>query len=121
MSQHQSVSLHVDMQAIRDYAEITGDYNPIHLDPEFAAKTPMGGVIAHGTLSMNLIWRHIELNHGRSTLQGAQLDIKFVAPVRVGDTLTVNVSGDVKAEQQVSVVNQSGLAVIDGVLRLQAD
>ncbi len=109
------------MFPIRDYAEITGDYNPIHLDPEFAAKTPMGGVIAHGTLSMNLIWRHIELNHGRSALQGAQLDIKFVAPVRVGDTLTVNVSGDVRALQQVSVVNQSGLAVIDGVMRLPAD
>jgi len=121
MRQHHPVSLHVDMQAIRDYAEVTGDYNPIHLDPEFAAKTPMGGVIAHGTLSMNLIWRHIELNHGRAALQGAQLDIKFVAPVRVGDTLTVTVAGDGQAERQVSVVNQSGLAVIDGVLRLQAD
>jgi len=109
------------MQAIRDYAEITGDYNPIHLDPEFAAKTPMGGVIAHGTLSMNLIWRHIQLNHGRAALQGTQLDIKFVAPVRVGDTLTVTATGDGQAERQVSVLNKAGLAVIDGVMRLPAD
>lgn len=120
MSQHQSVSLHVDMQAIRDYAEITGDYNPIHLDPEFAAKTPMGGVIAHGTLSMNLIWRHIELNHGRDALKDAEIDIRFVAPVRVGDTLTVKASGDEHGEQQVKVVNQSGQAVIDGVMRLRS-
>lgn len=106
------------MQAIRDYADITGDYNPIHLDPEFAAKTSMGGVIAHGTLSMNLIWRHIEMNHGRAAVQGAEIDIKFVAPVRVGDTLTVKVAHAAEGERQVSVVNQSGAAVIDGVMRL---
>lgn len=118
MSQQRSVSLHIDMQAIRDYADITGDYNPIHLDPDFAAKTPMGGVIAHGTLSMNLIWRHIELNHGLDAMRGAEIDIKFVAPVRVGDTLTVKVGLASEDVQSVSVVNQSGIAVIDGVMRL---
>ena len=51
----QEISLRADRQAILAYAELTGDFNPIHVDPEFAAKTPMGGVIAHGTLSLNLI------------------------------------------------------------------
>ncbi len=36
------------------FAEITGDKNPIHLDPEFAAKTPFGRPIVHGFLSASV-------------------------------------------------------------------
>jgi len=39
------VRLAVSADAIKAYAGITGDFNPIHVDPEFAAKTPMGGDI----------------------------------------------------------------------------
>src|SRR5512147_2088765 len=81
------VSLRVDRAAILRYADITGDYNPIHVDPEFAAKTPMGGVIAHGTLSMNLLWESLARSFGHAALRGAVLDIRFVKPVREGDTV----------------------------------
>ncbi len=50
-------TLLADESGIRRYAELTGDFNPIHVDPEFAATTPFGGVIAHGTMSLNLIWQ----------------------------------------------------------------
>jgi len=50
-----TISRDIDMAAILAYAEITGDFNPIHVDPAFAATTAMGGVIAHGTLSAR--WR----------------------------------------------------------------
>ena len=48
----QTASRQVDFQAILNYADVTNDYNPIHVDKEFAAKSPMGGVIAHGTMSL---------------------------------------------------------------------
>lgn len=79
------VGLLVDRAAILRYAEITGDFNPIHVDPEFAAKTPMGGPIAHGTLSLNLVWQSVAATFGAGALPGAALDIRFARPVREGE------------------------------------
>lgn len=75
----------VDINAIRLYADITGDYNPIHLDPEFAAKTPMGGIIAHGMLSLSLIWQSLYATFGRDHMKDVMLDVRFVRPVREND------------------------------------
>lgn len=41
----------VTQDMIDEYADITGDYNPVHVDPEYAAKTRFGGCIAHGMLT----------------------------------------------------------------------
>ena len=99
--------LRVDRAAIRLYAEASNDYNPIHLDPEFAARTPMGGVIAHGLLSMSLIWQSLAATFGTERMAGIALDVRFVKPVRedvwvssggtrIGDTAAYDVW--VKAE-----------------------
>jgi acyl dehydratase len=80
--------MRVDRSAIRRYAEITQDFNPIHLDPEFAAKTPMGGIIAHGMLSLSLLWQSLHATFGDERLAGAALDIRFVKPVREDDWVT---------------------------------
>jgi len=77
--------LRVDRAVIRRYAELTGDVNPIHLDPDFAARTPMGGIIAHGTLSLNLILQSLTESFGAAALQGAEIDIRFARPVREND------------------------------------
>jgi len=74
--------LRVDRAAIRRYADATADYNPIHLDPAFAARTPMGGVIAHGMLSLSLIWQSLEATFGTERMAGIELDVRFVKPVR---------------------------------------
>ncbi|MGB6936537.1 MAG: MaoC family dehydratase, partial [Xanthobacteraceae bacterium] len=56
--------MQVDRTAIRRYADVTDDHNPIHLDPDFAAKTPMGGIIAHGMLSLSLLWQSLQATFG---------------------------------------------------------
>ena len=83
----QTASLTVDQTIIRAYADLTNDFNPIHLDPEFAAKTAMGGVIAHGTMSVSLIWQALEKTLGGTCLPHIELDIRFIKPVRLGDKL----------------------------------
>jgi len=110
------ISLTVDAVAIDAYAKITGDFNPIHTDSEFAAKSPMGGIIAHGTLSLNLIWQAIEANFGKSALEGAKLDVRFVKPVRIGDTITATYTLNDESNRsfEVSLQNQNGESVIDG-------
>lgn len=81
-------SLPVTAAAIRAYAELTDDFNPLHLDEEFAARTPMGRVIAHGTLSLCLLWQWAHQNFDADAYTGLQLDVRFVKPVFAGDLLT---------------------------------
>ena len=83
----QPATLTVTASAIEAYAHLTQDFNPIHLDPEFAARTPMGGVIAHGTMSIGLIWRALAQSLSPEDVLRVQLDVRFVKPVRLQDTL----------------------------------
>ena len=74
------------------FAGVSGDTNPVHLDEEFAAATPFKGRIAHGMLTASLI----------STVFGTRLpgpgciymsqSLKFLAPVRVGETARAQVT-----------------------------
>jgi 3-hydroxybutyryl-CoA dehydratase len=77
--------MQVDRTAIRRYADVTDDHNPIHLDPDFAAKTPMGGIIAHGMLSLSLLWQSLQATFGTERMAGIALDIRFIRPVREDD------------------------------------
>jgi 3-hydroxybutyryl-CoA dehydratase len=77
--------MQVDRAAIRRYADITQDYNPLHLNPEFAAHTPMGGIIAHGTLSLSVLWQSLTATFGPERMTDVAMDIRFVRPVREND------------------------------------
>lgn len=65
------------------YAALTADYNPIHLDPGFAAGTAFGRPITHGTLGLNLVVEAIERTFG-GVPESLALDTRFVRPVPVG-------------------------------------
>lgn len=79
--------LTVTVSVIEAYAHLTQDFNPIHLDATFASQTPMGGVIAHGTLSIGLIWRALAQSLSADDLLKVRLDVRFVKPVRLQDAL----------------------------------
>jgi acyl dehydratase len=113
----QECSREISAEMIRAYCELTDDFNPIHIDPAFAAATPMGGVIAHGTLSLNLIWRALELTFGAEGIEGAVLDIRFTRPVRVGDTITAAGRALEDGAFEVWADNQRGETVIKGTFR----
>ena len=112
-------TLQISQPLINEYAQLTQDFNPLHLDADFAAKTPMGGIIAHGTLSMNLIWQALDATFGPAA-QGAVLDVKFVRPVRVGDRVSARGTAHAgeKGLYAVWVENQAGEKVIEGTVRL---
>ncbi len=77
---------------IRAFADLTGDYNPVHLDDEFARGTRFGRRIAHGMLSAGLI-SSVLANKlpGAGTVYLSQ-SLSFVAPVFPGDTITARVT-----------------------------
>ena len=77
---------------IQQFADISGDHNPLHLDDEFAKQTRFGRRIAHGMLGASLISAVLanELPGQGSIYLGQTL--KFVAPVFPDDTLTAKVT-----------------------------
>jgi 3-hydroxybutyryl-CoA dehydratase len=69
------------------FAEITGDRNPIHLSEHFAAKTPFKGRIAHGLYTASLVSAVIGTRlPGPGAIYVSQT-LKFLAPVKIGDTV----------------------------------
>lgn len=82
----------VDQERINTFADITEDYQFIHIDPEAAAKTPFGGTIAHGFLTMSLLSKFAEQTG--IVLEGVQMGVnygfdkmRFLAPVPSGSNV----------------------------------
>lgn len=74
------------------FAELSGDFNPIHLDESYAEKTMFKGKIAHGILVGGFISGVLGNDFpGEGTIYLKQ-DMKFVRPVRYGDTVQVRVT-----------------------------
>jgi acyl dehydratase len=76
-------------EQLRRYAQASGDSNPIHLDEEAAHRVGLGGVIAHGMLSMAFLGQFVASQV--ASLPGAylaSLNVRFMSMVRLGDTLT---------------------------------
>ncbi len=117
------LAMTVSYQAIMLYAEITDDFNPIHVDPAFARTTAMGDVIAHGTLSLNLVWQSLELTFGAAPLEHMTIDIRFMKPVYIDDTVTAGGEQQANDRQRydIWIKNQHGVKVIEGVANLGGD
>jgi len=81
---------HITQENISLYAEASGDFNPIHIDESFAAKTPIGGTIAHGMLNLAYVSEMMTSAFGQNWLSEGKLRAKFKEPARPGDTLTIN-------------------------------
>lgn len=91
-----SAWLKIDQQRINLFAEATGDFQFIHVDPEKAAKTPFGGTIAHGFLTLSLIPKLIEdilvLPVGLKMVVNYGLDsVRFIQPVKVDSQVRLKV------------------------------
>ena len=105
---------------IRLFAASSGDNNPVHLDHDYAEHSRFGGVIAHGMYSGVLISRMLGTQFpGPGTIYLSQT-LNFRAPVRPGDTLTVNVEVIALHEHKpvatlaCTVTNQNDELVTDG-------
>ena len=75
-------------QVVRAFAELSGDYNPIHLDEEFAAKTQFGKRIAHGMISGALISAVLGYEFKERKVVYLSQTLRFIAPVFLDDTVT---------------------------------
>jgi len=88
VGQTASRTMTVTEEHVRSYAEITGDYNPLHFDADFAAATPFGRLVAQGGLTTGILHALVAMDMpGPGTVFLSQ-DWKFTAPTYIGDTIT---------------------------------
>lgn len=78
----------VTQEQLHSYANASGDHNPLHLDPDFAARTQFGGTIAHGMLILAFASEMLTATFGREWIEGGRLKVRFRAPARPGDEVT---------------------------------
>lgn len=85
------------------FAAVSGDLNPLHLDAVYAATTAFGERIAHGMLTGALISAALAMKlPGPGTIYLAQ-DLRFRLPVKIGDTITVELEVTGKQDRRKSV------------------
>ena len=105
---------------IYTFAGVTGDFNPVHINTEFAKNTMFGERIAHGMLSAGFISAVLGTSlPGANTIYMGQ-ELSFKAPVKIGDTVTATVEILEKIEDKNRIIcrtyvtNQHGKIVVDG-------
>lgn len=107
-------------ELIRKFAEVSGDYNPIHLDEEVAKTTRFGRRIAHGMLSGAFISAVLGYELTERRIVYLSQTLKFTAPVFIGDTVTT--TGTVKTIREDKPIvtletvctNQNGETLVTG-------
>ena len=105
---------------MRAFAELSGDYNPIHLDEEFAKTTRFGKRIAHGMISAALISAVLGYEFKERKVVYLSQTLKFVAPVFLDDTVTATATVKSIREDKPIVTletvctNQNGETTLEG-------
>ena len=80
----------VTQERINQYAAASGDFNPIHIDPEFARNTQLGGTVAHGMLVLAYVSEFMMENFRQDWLNTGSLSARFKGATYPEDTVTVS-------------------------------
>lgn len=114
----------ITQEVIGRYAEASGDYNPLHTDPGFAATTQFGGTIAHGMLVLAHLSEMLTATFGDRWVAGGRMKARFRAPARPGDMVTaggrVTKKEDGVLRCEVECRNQAGEVLVTADVELPA-
>jgi acyl dehydratase len=113
-------SLTLTAAHVKTFAELSGDYNPLHFDEEFVSKTKFGRLVVQGGLTTGLLHALVAMDMpGPGTVFLSQ-NWKFTAPVFIDDTITaaaevmsVHPSKPV-TQLAIKVTRQTGEVVLEG-------
>lgn len=113
-------SLTLTADHVKTFAQLTGDYNPLHFDAAFAGRTKFGKLVVQGGLTTGLLHALVATDlPGPGTVFLSQ-NWKFTAPVYIGDTITaeaevVSVHATKPVCQlKITVTRQTGETVLEG-------
>jgi len=104
-------SVTITREQIAEYAEASGDYNPIHLDDDFARTVGLPGIIAHGLLQMGLM-ATVAADAAGGPHRLRRLYCRFAGMVVPGDTVTFTAEPAGPGRLELRAVNQRGEPVL---------
>jgi acyl dehydratase len=110
----------VTSQDIQRFTEMSGDRNPIHYDEELAAQTRFGGIVVQGGVTTAILNAVVAEDLPGPGSVFLQLDLRFLAPVRPGDTITGTVEVTSVREDKpiteldVRVARDDGSVAVEG-------
>jgi acyl dehydratase len=120
VGQRASRSLTLTTRHVRTFAELSGDYNPLHFDEGFAAATKFGRLVVQGGLTTGLVHALVAMDLPGPGSVFLSQNWKFTAPVYIGDTisaeaevLSVHPSKPV-TELRVQITRDDGTTVLEG-------
>ena len=94
-----TVDRHITAEDVQTFADVTGDDNPLHIDEAFAAGTRFGKPIAHGVLLLGIISKVLGRDFPGPGSIAVSISAKFLRPVPVDSTITVEVRVAEKLEK----------------------
>ena len=114
-----------------NFSGFTGDFNPLHTDAEYASKSVFGERIAHGMCGLSMatgLLVRLNLFEGTIVAFYGIDELRFLAPIKIGDTIHVAAKVIEKKESRkegqgmvtflVDVVNQNGTSVMKGQVKV---
>lgn len=110
----------IDEELIKKFANISGDFNPLHMDEQYAKETKFGKRVVHGMLLASFFSRLIGMYlPGKNALYFSQ-NLNFIEPCFIGDKVTVQGEIIDKSEAtkiiklKTSIKNKEGKSLVDG-------
>jgi acyl dehydratase len=113
-------SLTLTAAHVEGFARLSGDYNPLHFDEDFAARTRFGGLVVQGGLTTGLVHALVAMDLPGPGSVFLSQQWRFTAPVYVGDTITAEAevlsvhSTKPVTQLRVRVARQTGETVLEG-------
>ncbi|MBN2407075.1 MAG: MaoC family dehydratase [Elusimicrobia bacterium] len=116
----EAITVEITEEMVNAFAMATGDYNPLHVDAEYAAKSRFGRKIVHGVLLPGIISGILGTRLPGLGTVAREMDAKFSRPVFVGETVTAEVELIEKKEKlnmcifRYGITNKDGKTVVKG-------
>ncbi|HEX9921739.1 MAG TPA: MaoC family dehydratase [Anaerolineae bacterium] len=120
VGQKASRSLTLTEAHVKTYAELTGDYNPLHFDEAFVANTKFKQLVVQGGLTTGLLHALVAMDMPGPGTVFLNQNWQFIAPVFIGDTITAEAEvlkvHDSKPVTQlkIKITRQTGETVLEG-------
>ena len=121
----ETCSRDVTEKAIIDFAQVSGDYNPIHINNEYASHSIFKKRIAHGLFCLSMVSYLIGMKLPGQGAVFLNEQLRYLAPAYLGDTITATVSIDSinyekrRLDMCFKCVNQNNVTCLEGTTLVQ--
>lgn len=117
----------ITQQMVQQFADLSGDYNPVHMDEQYCRRAGLGDRVVHGMLVLSFLSALLGMHlPGEGTVWMSQ-DIVFLKPARIGDTLSITGKVVEKSQEnalslkmlklKVEIKNQDGDLIVKGMVK----